>query len=195
MLKYLSALMGVLLLIALIDVPWQIFRHRSQLKMSFQDVRDEVKESEGDPMLRARIKQRQREMGRARMLSAVPAADAVITNPTHYAVAIRYDEAKMGAPRVVAKGADHMAATIRSIAERHGVTIVELPPLARALYTHVKLDHEIPGPLYSAVAQVLAYVYQLRHFVPGRTGRPPQAPSQIEIPAELDPLQSQGARP
>lgn len=195
LLKYLSALMGVLIFIALIDVPWQIYRHRERLKMSHQDMRDELKESEGDPMVRARIKQRQREMGRARMLAAVPAADAVITNPTHYAVAIRYDEAKMGAPRVVAKGADHMAATIRKIAEHHGVTIVELPPLARALYTHVKLDHEIPGPLYTAVAQVLAYVYQLRHFVPGRTARRPQAPSQVEIPPDLDPLQSNGARP
>ena len=194
LLTSLSALMGVLLLIALIDVPWQIYRHRSRLRMSHQDLRDEVKESEGDPMVRARIKQRQREMGRARMLAAVPAADAVITNPTHYAVAIRYDEAKMGAPRVVAKGADHMAATIRSIARHHGVTIVELPPLARALYTHVRLDHEIPATLYTAVAQVLAYVYQLRHFVPGRSARRPQAPTGIQIPPELDPLNADGAR-
>jgi len=193
LLRFLAALMGALLFIALIDVPWQIYRHRSQLKMSHQDLRDEVKESEGDPMLRARIRQRQREMGRARMLAAVPAADAVITNPTHYAVAVRYDEASMGAPRVVAKGVDHMAATIRSIARSHGVTIVELPPLARALYAHVKLDHEVPASLYTAVAQVLAYVYQLRHFVPGRSASRPQAPAQVPVPAGLDPLQSTGA--
>lgn len=192
--NFLAALMGVLVFIALVDVPWQIYRHRSQLRMSHQDLRDETKESEGDPHVRARIRQRQREMGRARMLSAVPAADAVITNPTHYAVAIRYDEARMGAPRVVAKGVDHMATTIRSIARTHGVTIVELPPLARALYTHVKVDHEVPASLYTAVAQVLAYVYQLRNFAPGRSARRPQAPAQVEIPTGLDPLQPTGAR-
>lgn len=194
LLNFLAALMGVLIFIALIDVPWQIYSNASKLRMSHQDMRDENKESEGDPMVRARIRQRQREMGRARMLSAVPAADAVITNPTHYAVAIRYDEASMGAPRVVAKGADHMAATIRAIASNHGVTLVELPPLARALYAHVKVDQEVPAALYTAVAQVLAYVYQLRQFVPGRSARKPQAPVQIQVPPELDPLTPTGAR-
>lgn len=193
LLNYLSALMGVLLLVALIDVPWQIFRHAERLKMSHQDVREEHKESEGDPHVKAKIRQRQREMGRIRMLAAVPTADVVITNPTHYAVAIRYDEGRMAAPRVIAKGADHMALTIRSIAVKHGVTIVELPPLARALYAHVKVDREIPEALYSAVAQVLAYVYQLRHFIPGLSARRPEAPSVVDIPAELDPDLPTGA--
>ena len=183
----LAVLAIVLFCVALFDVPWQWFSHRSKLKMSFKEVRDENKETEGDPHVKGRLKQRQRELGRARMLAEVPQADVIVTNPTHYAVAIRYDETRMGAPRVVAKGVDHLALKIRELGRAHGVTEVELPPLARALYAHVELDHEVPGALYSAVAQVLAYVYQLRHFVPGR-GRMPQAPSQVEVPLDLDPL-------
>lgn len=188
----LAALTAVLVLVACLDVPWQMYRHRSQLRMSHQEVREEVKEAEGDPLLRGRIRQRQREIGRARMLAAVPKADVVITNPTHYAVAIRYDEARMGAPRVVAKGVDHLALTIRSIAKEHGVTLVELPPLARALYANVPVDREIPAALYGAVAQVLAYVYQLRRFVPGRSGRMPEMPGAVEVPPALDPHQADG---
>lgn len=182
----LAAMGAVLVVTAAIDVPLQMFRHRSRLKMTHQEVREEGKETEGNPQMRARVRQRQREIGRTRMLAAVPKADVVITNPTHYAVAIRYEELSMGAPRVVAKGADHLAHKIRAIALENRVTIVELPPLARALHAHVELDHEVPPALYSAVAQVLAYVYQLRRFVPGR-GRMPAAPSQVEMPSELDP--------
>ncbi len=191
LLNGLAAMAAVLALVAFIDVPWQMFRHRNRLMMSHQEVREEIKETEGDPLLRGRIRQRQRELGRVRMLAAVPSADVVVTNPTHYAVAIRYDEARMAAPRVVAKGADHLALTIRSLAASHGVTIVELPPLARALHAHVQLDREVPAALYSAVAQVLAYVYQLRRFVPGRDGRMPRAPRDIEVPPELDPQRAE----
>jgi flagellar biosynthetic protein FlhB len=182
----LMALVAVLALVALADVPFQWFRHRADLKMSYQEVRREAKESEGDPMLRGRMRARQREIAGRRMLAAIPAADVVITNPSHYAVAIRYDESGMGAPRVVAKGADLMAARIREIAAQAGVPLFEAPPLARALYAHVEVDREIPAALYNAVAQVLAYVYQLRHWTPGR-GLSPVAPRELDVPAGLDP--------
>lgn len=182
----LAILVGILFAVALVDAPLQWFRLRSDLKMTHQEVREEAKEAEGDPHLRARIRSRQREISRSRMLSAVPSADVVITNPTHYAVAIRYDENRMGAPRVVAKGADLIAARIREIASECGVPLMEAPPLARALYANVEIDHEIPAALYSAVAQVLAYVFQLRHHVPGR-GQAPRAPADLEVPPELDP--------
>ncbi len=120
------------------------------------------------------------------MLAAVPAADVVITNPTHYAVAIRYDEAAMGAPKVVAKGADHLAARIRELAMDAGVPLFEAPPLARALYAHVEIDREIPAALYTAVAQVLAYVFQLRRHVPGR-GAFPSQPEDLPVPGDMDP--------
>src|SRR5690606_8397055 len=179
-------LIGVLALIALVDVPFQWYRHRVDLRMSYEEVRQETKETEGDPHVRGRIRARQREIASRRMLAAVPAADAVITNPTHYAVAIRYDERAGGAPRVVAKGADLLAGRIRELARASGVPLVDAPPLARALYAHVELDREIPAELYNAVAQVLAYVYQLRNWVPGR-GRAPRMPDAFEVPASLDP--------
>ncbi|MFT3802880.1 MAG: flagellar type III secretion system protein FlhB [Burkholderiaceae bacterium] len=185
----LAIMAGVLLAVAIADVPWQWFNHRRRLKMTRKEVRDEHKETEGDPHIKARVRMRQREIGRARMLAAVPSADAIITNPTHYAVAIRYDEENFGAPRVVAKGVDHLAVRIRELGKESGVTIVELPPLARALYAHVEVDHEVPAVLFSAVAQVLAYVFHLRHFVPGR-GRMPQAPTQVDLPAGLDPQEA-----
>lgn len=182
----LVALVGVLALVALVDVPFQWFRHRADLKMSHQEVRREAKESEGDPMLRGRMRTRQRELAGRRMMAAIPLADVVITNPSHYAVAIRYDESAMGAPRVVAKGADVIAARIREIAAQAGVPLFEAPPLARALYAHVAVDREIPAALYNAVAQVLAYVYQLRHWSPGR-GASPVAPDELGVPVGLDP--------
>lgn len=181
-----AMLLGVLALVALVDLPFQWFRHRADLRMTFQEAKQEAKESDGDPMLRSRIRARQREIASRRMLAAVPAADAVITNPTHYAVAIRYDERAGGAPRVVAKGADLLAGRIRELARASGVPLVEAPPLARALYAHVELDREIPAELYNAVAQVLAYVYQLRNWVPGRD-RAPRMPDAFEVPASLDP--------
>lgn len=182
----LSALAGVLLVVALFDAPMQWFRLRGELRMTHQEVREEARQAEGDPQSKGRMRARQREIGRSRMLSAVPSADVVITNPTHYAVAIRYDESRMGAPRVVAKGADLVAARIRELAIECGVPLLEAPPLARALYANVEIDREIPAALYGAVAQVLAYVFQLRHFVPGRD-RAPNPPSGIDVPADLDP--------
>ncbi|MCD6734677.1 MAG: flagellar type III secretion system protein FlhB [Burkholderiaceae bacterium] len=187
----LTALLSVLAMVALVDLPFQWFRHRAELRMTHQEAKQEAKESDGDPMLRGRIRARQREIASRRMLAAVPAADVVITNPTHYAVAVRYDESGGGAPRVVAKGADLLAGRIREIARDAGVPLVSAPPLARALYAHVDLDREIPVALYNAVAQVLAYVYQLRHWVPGR-GASPRMPEDLEVPAGLDPASAGG---
>ena len=174
---------AVLLAVALADVPLQIWRHGRGLRMSMEEVKRETRESEGDPQLKARIRQRQREGARRRMMSAVPTADVVVTNPTHYAVALSY-QSSMRAPRVVAKGRDEVAAKIREIAAEHRVPLLEAPPLARALYTHADIESEIPAALYNAVAQVLAYVYQLRAAAGGRM---PSAPGEIEVPPELDP--------
>ncbi len=179
-------LLTLLFFSALIDVPLQWWRHRVRLRMTHQEAREEAKDAEGDPMVKGRIRARQREMAMARMMSAVPRADVVVTNPTHFAVAIRYDETRMGAPRVVAKGADHLAAKIREVAKAAAVPLVEAPPLARALYARVEIDREIPEALYTAVAQVLAYVYQLRRWIPGR-GAMPSLPPDLPIPAGLDP--------
>ncbi|MGE0583085.1 MAG: flagellar biosynthesis protein FlhB [Steroidobacteraceae bacterium] len=155
-------LAGALLLIAAIDVPYQLWRHASELKMSREEVRQEAKESDGSPEVKGRIRQAQQAIARGRMMQDVPTADVIVTNPTHYAVALRYDERRARAPVVVAKGADLIAARIREIAQEHGVTIVEAPPLARALHRSVDIGSEIPATLYAAVAQVLTYVYQLR---------------------------------
>lgn len=174
---------AALLAVALADVPLQLWRHGRGLRMSAEEVKREERESEGDPQLKARIRQRQREGARRRMMSAVPKADVVVTNPTHYAVALSY-RSSMRAPRVVAKGRDEVAAKIRAIAAEHGVPLLEAPPLARALYAHAEIESEIPAALYNAVAQVLAYVYQLRAAV---SGRMPSAPGEIEVPPELDP--------
>ena len=182
----LGLLAALLLLSAFVDAPLQWWRHNNRLKMTHREAREEAKESEGDPMLRGRLRSRQREISRGRMLAAVPMADVVIVNPTHYAVAIRYDQARMGAPRLVAKGADHLAARIREIAMDAGVPVFESPPLARALYANVEVDREIPAALYTAVAQVLAYVYRLRSFVPGRDPHP-REPDDLELPPGLDP--------
>ena len=187
--KGIGRMEALLVAIALLDVPLQWFRHRNRLKMTHQEAREEVRESEGDPAVKGRQRQRQREISRNRMLAAVPKADVVITNPTHFAVAIRYDEAGMGAPRVVAKGTDHLAAKIRELAMDAGVPLFEAPPLARALYAHVEIDHEIPATLYTAVAQVLAFVYQLRHWVPGRNPYP-REPRDLQVPTGLDPKES-----
>lgn len=154
--------------------------------MSHEEAREEFKQAEGDPKIKGKIRARQREAAMARMIDAVAKADVVITNPTHYAVAIRYEENGMGAPRVVAKGIDHVAARIREAGSKAGVPMVEAPPLARALYARVELDAEIPQALYIAVAQILAYVYRLRHWVPGR-GPMPAAPTDVPVPAGLDP--------
>ena len=153
---------GALILIAAIDVPFQLWDHAQKLKMTLQEVRDEMKDTEGDPHVRARNRQIQREMAMSRMMDDVPDATVVITNPTHYAVALKYDQARMRAPVVVALGRDLVALKMREIGAFHGVEIFEAPPLARALHASCKLDQEIPAHLYFAVAQVLAFVFQLR---------------------------------
>ena len=168
----LVSIVGSLALLAAIDVPWQKFQHRSKLKMTKQEIRDELKQTEGNPELKARMRQVARQMSQRRMMEAVPTADVVVMNPTHYAVALKYDSGTMRAPRVVAKGVDEMALRIRELASSHRVAVVEAPPLARALYRQAQVDQEIPVKLYAAVAQVLSYVYQLRHWSPGRGDAP-----------------------
>ena len=156
------AIASVLVFIALIDVPFQIYDYTQQLKMTFQEIRDENKDTEGNPDVRGRVKQVQREMAQRRMMAEVPEADVIITNPEHYSVAIKYDQTNMSAPIVVAKGADIIAMQIRMIAREHEVPILQAPPLARSLYHTTEIDEEIPAALYLAVAQVLAYIFKLR---------------------------------
>jgi flagellar biosynthetic protein FlhB len=169
-------LAGTLGLIAAVDVPWQLFQHSKQLRMTRQEVREEMKESEGSPEVKGRIRSMQREIARRRMMQEVPKADVVVVNPTHFAVALRYDERRMRAPLVVAKGADLIAARIREIATENSVPIFEAPPLARVLYRNVEIGGEIPTSLYTAVAQVLTYIYQLK--TARREGLlPPQPPA------------------
>lgn len=156
------AIASVLVLIALVDVPFQIYDYTKQLKMTFQEIRDESKDTEGNPDVRGRIKRVQREMAQRRMMAEVPKADVIITNPEHYSVALKYDQSTMVAPVVVAKGVDIIAMQIRTIAREHEVPILQAPPLARALHHTTEIDEEIPASLYLAVAQVLAYVFKLR---------------------------------
>lgn len=180
------AVVGSLALIAAIDVPFQIWHYRSKLKMSREDLRQEAKEQEGDPQVKAQIRSQQREMARKRMMDAVPKADVVVVNPTRYAVALRYDESRMRAPRVVAKGMHLIAGRIRELAEEHSVPILQAPPLARSLYRHADVGDEVPAALYAAVAEVLAWVFQLRrHASVG--GRAPIMPTEIAVPAGMDP--------
>ncbi|WER49775.1 flagellar biosynthesis protein FlhB [Cupriavidus sp. WKF15] len=173
-----------LLIVAAIDVPWQFWEHFKKLRMSKEEVKQENKESEGDPHIKGRIRQQQRAMARRRMMAEVPKADVVVTNPTHFAVALRYEEGRMGAPRVVAKGADEVAARIRELAAEHRIPLMSAPPLARALHRHVELNQEIPAGLYTAVAEVLAWVYQLKHWHYSQ-GPQPSAPSDLLVPDEL----------
>lgn len=173
--KALIAITAGLLIIAGIDVPYQLYTHAKQLKMSRQEIREEHKESEGSPEVKGRIRQLQQQFARGRMMQDVPKADVIVTNPTHFAVALRYDEKRMRAPIVVAKGVDLVAARIREIATEHNVPIFEAPPLARVLYRNVDIGGEIPSAVYQAVAQVLTYVFQLR--VAKRSGfQPPPRP-------------------
>ena len=177
---------GSMALVVAIDVPFQIWEQERKLRMTREEVRQENKETEGDPQLKAHIRSQQREVARRRMMAEIPKADVVVTNPTHYAVALRYQDGAMRAPRVVAKGAHLLAARIRELAESHRVPILEAPPLARALYRHADLGDEIPTALYATVAEVLAYVYQLRrHREQG--GPMPRAPELAPLPAGLDP--------
>ncbi len=187
-----TVLGGVLLLVlalaacAAIDAPLQRHWHAKRLKMSTQEARQEFKEMEGNPEVKSRIKTRMREMSNRRMLAAVPKADLVVMNPTHYAVALKYEETRMRAPTVVAKGADLMALRIRDAARGAAVPVLESPMLARALYAHAQIDREVPAALFAAVAQVLAYVYQLRASLAGQGAAPDVLPA-LDIPVELDP--------
>ena len=173
-----------LILIAAVDVPFQLWSHKQKLKMTKQEVRDEYKDTEGKPEVKGRIRQLQREMAERRMMQAVPQADVVITNPTHFAVALKYDPEKGSAPVLLAKGGDFLALKIREIAQEHQVMVLESPALARAVYYSTELDQEIPAGLYLAVAQVLAYVYQLRQYKAGKGKRPGPLPD-LPIPADL----------
>lgn len=173
-----------LVLIAAVDVPFQWWDNRQKLMMTKQEVRDEYKDSEGKPEVKSRIRRLQREMAERRMMQAIPSADVVITNPTHFAVALKYDATKGRAPILLAKGGDFMALKIREIATEHKIMVLESPSLARAVYFSTEVDREIPAGLYMAVAQVLAYVYQLRRYQTGK-GRRPDPLRDLPIPDEL----------
>ncbi|MCE2029131.1 flagellar biosynthesis protein FlhB [Sessilibacter corallicola] len=171
------------LLIAIIDVPFQIWENKKQLKMSLQEVKDELKDSEGKPEVKNRIRQLQRDLANNRMLSQVPEADVIITNPTHFSVALKYDPETMKTPVIVAKGVDFMAMKIREIANAHDVELVPAPVLTRALYYTTEVDDEVPHGLFLAVAQVLAYIFQLRQYRRGQAKRP-ICPKHLPIPEE-----------
>ena len=171
---------------AAVDVPLQKRLHAERMKMSHQELKQEHKELDGNAEVKGKVRARMREMTRRRMMGAVPKADLVVMNPTHYAVALKYDDKTMAAPRVVAKGADLIALRIRALAEGASVPVLETPVLARALYAHAELDREIPAALFAAVAQVLAYVYQLRAALRGQVPMPGEVPV-VDVPVELDP--------
>lgn len=181
-----SLLLLVVFLFAVVDVPLQAFFFKSRLKMSHEEVKQEHKESDGNPQLKGRQRQRAREIADGASITAVPKADFVVMNPTHYAVALKYDDATMGAPQVVSKGTDLLAFKIREVAQAHGVPVLQSPMLARALYAHAELEQPIPAQLYTAVAQVLAYVYRLKAALRG-DGRMPEAQPDPYVPPELDP--------
>lgn len=189
-----SVLGGVALLLlalgafAAIDVPLQRHQHAQKLKMSHTEIKQENKEMQGNQEIKGKMRARMREITKRRMLDAVPLADLIVMNPTHYAVALKYDDQSMGAPRVVAKGADLFAMKIRDLAKSSGVPVLESPALARALFAHAELDREIPAALFAAVAQVLAYVYQLRAALAGQAAMP-AALAPLDVPPELDPHQ------
>lgn len=176
---------ATMILIVLIDVPYQLWEYHRKLRMTKEEIRQEAKESEGDPQLKGRIRAMQREAARKRMMAQVPKADVIVTNPTHYAVALRYNEKEMRAPRVVAKGSYLLAERIRELGTENGVPILRTPPLARALYKHAELDQEIPTALFAAVAEVLAYVYQLRSYNK-QGGVMPELPAALPVPEGMD---------
>ncbi|PHR66692.1 MAG: flagellar biosynthetic protein FlhB [Idiomarina sp.] len=174
-----------LLVVVAFDVPFQLFTHTKKLRMSKEELKRENKETEGDPHVKGKIRQQQQAMARRRMMTEVPKADVIVTNPTHYAVALKYDDSNMGAPRVVAKGTDLVAQRIRELGDEHQVPRLEAPPLARALHTHVDLGQEIPAPLYTAVAEVLAWAFQLKRAREGAALTPP-IPTNISVPDDYE---------
>ena len=184
-----ALIIGSLLLVAGIDVPYQLWSHHKKLRMSREDLRQEQKESDGDPQVKAQIRRQQQQMARRRMMSEVPKADIIVTNPTHFAVALKYSDQSMRAPRVVAKGSDLVALRIRELAQAHHIPVLEAPPLTRALYRHTRLDAEIPMALYAAVAEVLAWAYQLGHQAKEGGDMPP-TPTNLPVPESLDSMES-----
>ncbi|NLW05743.1 MAG: flagellar biosynthesis protein FlhB [Pseudomonadaceae bacterium] len=182
------AVSASLIVVVLIDIPWQIHQHNEKLKMTLQEVKDEFKNTEGKPEVKARIRRMQMEMSQRRMMSDVPSADVVITNPTHYAVALKYDESGNAAPTVLAKGGDHVAAKIREVADHYEIPVLQLPPLTRAIYYSTEIGEEIPQTLYMAVAQVLAYVFQMKQHKAGKAKKPNKI-IKVDVPPELDPEQ------
>lgn len=178
------ALSATTIAIAAIDIPLQIYEYNKKLKMSRQDQKDESKDTDGKPEVKGRIRQLQREMAQRRMMSNVPQADVVITNPEHFSIALKYDPDTMDTPLMIAKGGDHTALKIREIAKAHNIDIIQSPVLARAIFYTTEVDQEIPSGLYLAVAQVLAYVFQLRNFRKGK-GEKPVYPRNINIPRDL----------
>lgn len=185
----LVAISSTMVLIVIFDVPFELWNHNKQLKMTLQEVKDEMKESDGRPEVKARIRALQREVSQRRMMEAVPTADVVITNPTHFAVALKYDDSGGTAPIVLAKGRDLIALRIRSVAADSEVAIFSAPPLARALYSSAEIGEEIPQNLYMAVAKVLAYIYQLRTV---GNGAAPVPPGDIPVPTEYQDLYGEG---
>lgn len=179
---YLSA---ATVIIAAMDVPLQMYEYAKKLKMSKQELKDESKDTDGKPEVKGRIRQLQREMAQRRMMTNVPTADVIITNPTHYAVALQYNPESMATPVLIAKGGDNIALKIREIAKAHNIEIIESPVLARAIFHTTELDTEIPSGLYLAVAQVLAYVFQLRNYRRGRGGERPKYPRNLNIPKDM----------
>ncbi|KZN54950.1 flagellar biosynthesis protein FlhB [Pseudoalteromonas luteoviolacea] len=179
------ALSCTMIVISAIDAPYQSYNHHKQLKMTLQEVKDEYKNSEGDPQIKARIRRTQREMSQRRMMQDVPDADVVVTNPTHYSVALKYDTEKAGAPMVIAKGVDELAMQIRKVAKGNEVPIVESPVLTRSLYHTTEVGDQIPDKLFTAVAQVLAYVFQLKKFNKGRGRKPTALNKDLPIPDNM----------
>ena len=179
-------IIGGMALIAAIDVPFQLWQYYKKLRMTKEELKQEGKEQEGSPEVKGRIRHQQREAARRRMMQDVPKADVVVTNPTHFAVALKYDSSRMAAPQVVAKGMNLIAANIRELAEQNNVPVLEAPPLARALYKHAEIGEQVPATLYTAVAEVMAYVYQLAQYLSGNMTAP-DVPKGIAVPEGMDP--------
>ncbi|MBG6070456.1 MULTISPECIES: flagellar biosynthesis protein FlhB [unclassified Polaromonas] len=184
-----ALIIGSLLLVAAIDVPYQLWSHQKKLRMSREDLRQEQKESDGDPQVKAQIRRQQQQMAKRRMMAEVPKADIIVTNPTHFAVALKYSDKDMRAPRVIAKGTDLVALRIRALAQEHNIPVLEAPPLTRALYRHTALGAEIPADLYAAVAEVLAWAYQLQRQTTEGGALPPR-PKNLPVPESLDSAES-----
>ncbi|CAH0525198.1 flagellar biosynthesis protein FlhB [Vibrio hippocampi] len=185
LLNFILLISCTLLIVVAIDIPFQIWQHANQLKMTKQEIKDEYKDTEGKPEVKGRIRMLQREAAQRRMMAEVPEADVIITNPEHFSVALRYKQGQDKAPVVVAKGVDHMALKIREVAREHDIYIVPSPPLARSLYHTSELEQEIPDGLFAAVAQILAYVYQLKQYRKKGGERPKLQTEQIVIPKDM----------